>query len=311
MKVLALSVLFGASLLPAQTSIDSAGLVSGYLFDEPSHSLRPILGVPGSAYLGRSVLSGLDHALPAPGGAWAVALRGGRTVIVQLANGSVSHEWMPEDITATYTAAAWAGDGKSAVLYDAASKSLQRIGLDSNKITVLETTSLEITGTVRTIAASRDGSRVAIAAGTEGAMTLYLVSSGTAKAVFESARIGAIAAASDKFYAVDEAAGMLMEADAAATPAWPVAEAISALRVSPDGSLVYAASKNSPRIAVYDTAARALVREIATDTPAASLLALSRETLVLLNARRQKGDTLFVLDTQSDPAVYFVPAGDE
>lgn len=311
MKVLAFSLLLGASLLPAQSSIDSSGLVSGYLFDEPSHSLRPILGVPGSAYLGRAVLSGLDHALPAPGGSWAVALRGGRTVIVQLANGSVSHEWMPEDAAATYTAAAWAGDGKSAVLYDAASKSLQRIGLDSNKITILETITLEITGSVRTIAANRDGSRVAIAAGTEGAMTLYLVSSGTAKAVFESARIGAIAAASEKFYAVDEAAGMLMEADAAATPAWPVAEAISALRVSPDGSLVYAASKNSPRIAVYDTAARTLVREIATDTPAASLLALSRETLVLLNARRQRGDTLFVLDTQSDPAVYFVPAGDE
>ncbi len=297
--------------LHAQTRIDSSGLVSGYLFDAPSRSLRAILGVPGSAHLGPAALSGLDHALAAPGGGWAVALRAGQTVIVQLSAGTVSREWMPSEVLTTYTAVSWAADGKSAALYDAASKSLQRIEAGSTAVTILETATLDIEGTVKSIAASRDGSQVAIITATEAAMKLYIAAGGTARAVFESTRLGAVAPAGDNFFAVDEAGGMLIEAGASAAPAWPVPEAVSALLVPAGGKLLYAAAKESPRIVVYDIASRTQLREIATDLPAASLLALSRDTLVLLNARRRKGEALFVLDTQNDPAVYFVPAGDE
>lgn len=297
------------SLLPAQ-SIDSSGLISGYLYDEPSHSLRPIAGVPGSAYLGRAVLSGLDQALAAPGSGWALALRGGQTVLAQLNNGSVSREWTPDGMLASYTMAAWSGDGKSAVLYDALSKKLQRISVEDGSASIVATLPLEIEA-VRTVTANRAGSRVAITAGQEGAMQLYSVSGDQVQKLLDSALFGPVAAVGEKFYVADEAAAMMIEAGDAVAPAWPLPEAMSALHGAADGKRLYAAARASARIVVFDIASRTVAGEIATDLPAASLLTLSRETLVLLNARRQKGDTLFVLDTESGPAVYFVPAGDE
>ncbi len=310
MRTPAVFALLAASLLPAQTTVDSAGLISGYLFDEPSHSLRPISGVPGAAYLGRAVLSGIDQALAAPGGRWAVTLRAGQTVLVQLANGAVSREWMPEGLIASYSAAAWSGDGKVLALYDAASRSLQRITVDP-AVRVAETLTLDLEGSWKGMAANGDGSQVAITSGAEGSMRLSIVSGGISRTVFDSPLLGPITAAGGKFYVADEASAALLEVNEAAAPAWALPEAMSAIFASGDGKLLYAAAKASPRIIVYDLASRAPVREIATDLPAVSLLALSRDTLVLLNARRQKGDTLFVLDTQNDPAVYFVPAGDE
>lgn len=292
----------------AQSNVDSTGLVSGYLFDEPSHSLRAIIGVPGSSYLGRAVMSGLDQAVPSPGGNWVVALRGGQTVIAGLANGNLTREWMPE-LLAAHTAAAWSADGKSAVLYDAGSKSLQRVAFGD---TVTAAVPVPVDGEGPLAAMATDGSKTALVLGAEGSMRLVIVSGDNRQTILESARIGAVAASGPgRFHAVDEAAGMMIEAGEAAAPAWQLPEAAGALFASADGKYVYAAAKQSAKVLVYDTASRTLVREIATDLPAASLRALSRDTLLLLNARRQKGDTLFVLDTQNEPAVYFVPAGDE
>src|SRR5512134_3362781 len=50
------------------------GPVSGMVFDADSRSLRPVVGVPGAAYLGQPAVSGLDWASVAPNGRAALVL---------------------------------------------------------------------------------------------------------------------------------------------------------------------------------------------------------------------------------------------
>ena len=40
-----------------------SGPISGLVFDRPSHSIRPIMGLPGAAYLGDPLVDGLEWAL--------------------------------------------------------------------------------------------------------------------------------------------------------------------------------------------------------------------------------------------------------
>jgi len=73
MKISFQLCLFSAPLLalgaaPAAAA-DIAGPVTGYVFDAPSHSVLPVLGIPGAATLGDPVSLGLDitYAAVAPG----------------------------------------------------------------------------------------------------------------------------------------------------------------------------------------------------------------------------------------------------
>ena len=43
-----------------------SGPVPGFVFDRSSQSIRPIFGVPGSSYLGPSVMDGFDIASVSP-----------------------------------------------------------------------------------------------------------------------------------------------------------------------------------------------------------------------------------------------------
>ena len=58
-----------------QTSV--GGPVSGFVFDQKQHTLRPMLGVPGSAYLGDALLANLDAAAVAPDGQSALVVQEG------------------------------------------------------------------------------------------------------------------------------------------------------------------------------------------------------------------------------------------
>ena len=54
-----------------------SGPVSGLLIDEQSRSVRPIIGMPGSAYAGTPLVSSFDFASTAPDGIEHLALQAG------------------------------------------------------------------------------------------------------------------------------------------------------------------------------------------------------------------------------------------
>ena len=60
-----------------------AGPVSGFLVDEQARSIRPILGMPGSAYAGDASVTAFDFAAGAPDGRSAVISRSGSLHLIR------------------------------------------------------------------------------------------------------------------------------------------------------------------------------------------------------------------------------------
>ena len=59
----------------AQTSAGVAGPVTGFVYDTQLGAVRPMLGIPGAAYLGNVVATGLGAASVAPDGSAALAMQ--------------------------------------------------------------------------------------------------------------------------------------------------------------------------------------------------------------------------------------------
>ena len=55
-----------------------SGPIPGFVFHSPTRSIRPIVGVPGSAYLGAMVAQDFDAASVSPLGKSGLATRGSR-----------------------------------------------------------------------------------------------------------------------------------------------------------------------------------------------------------------------------------------
>ena len=66
----------------AQSSAGLAGPVTGFVFDAQAGAVRPMLGIPGAAYLGNVVAAGLQAASVSPNGSAALAVQqGGKLVL--------------------------------------------------------------------------------------------------------------------------------------------------------------------------------------------------------------------------------------
>ena len=72
-----LMLLLAAAIATAAEQGRLSGPVSAFVLDDATGSLRPVLGVPGAAYLGNEILAGVDAALTSPNGRLIAALRHG------------------------------------------------------------------------------------------------------------------------------------------------------------------------------------------------------------------------------------------
>lgn len=64
------------------------GPVSGLLVDEQSRSIRPIVGMPGSAYAGDASVTAFDFASAAPDGRNALITRAGSLYLIRRLDGA-------------------------------------------------------------------------------------------------------------------------------------------------------------------------------------------------------------------------------
>ena len=92
-RVLALSAICSVGF--AQMSF--RGVVSGYVLDARSNTVRPVLGIPGAAYLG--------SALPLPWGVTAAAIRGSRDVAVVISDEQPRRVYVLSGLSGTVAAA--------------------------------------------------------------------------------------------------------------------------------------------------------------------------------------------------------------
>ena len=101
------------------------GPVSGFVFHSPTRSIRPIVGVPGSAYLGAMVAQDLDAASVSPLGKSALATRGGQLYFVQGLDTGQPLATPIEGAISTVDRFAWNQNGLSAAVYSADSRQAQ------------------------------------------------------------------------------------------------------------------------------------------------------------------------------------------
>jgi hypothetical protein len=297
----------------AQDRTSVSGPVSGFFFDQTSRALRPVVGVPGAAYLGSAALDGVDAASVCPDGSAALAVREGRLYLITGLN-AVQSAAAVEGSIENIDRMVWAADGASAAVY--ASKSglaqvLRNLPKAPETGEAIDLSALP--GAVTALAVA--GKAVLAGVAAESAGGIYLAAPGaTAKLLAPAARPSGIAVDGDSLYFADQERGQVWEVRKFATDATPLlfADALaSPVGLQLSGTRLFVANAGDSTLEVFDTAARASSGRLQLDAAPAMLGSFGSRSVWLLNASAGDENPIYVLSGGDNPAVYFVPAGRE
>jgi hypothetical protein len=101
-----------------------SGPLAGYFFDKEARAVRPVLGVPGSAYVAGAVLDDVDALAVSPDGRQALVSQGNSLALLgRLPDGSFDAVGIGDSARADKLA--WSADGAAAVAYSSAAASAQ------------------------------------------------------------------------------------------------------------------------------------------------------------------------------------------
>ena len=126
MKKTLFLALFLSVLLPLMAQTLS-GPVAGFVFDTEQRSIRPVLGVAGSAYAGGALVGGLDQAAVSPDGKMAlIAREGGLYLIRNLGAGMPEPQLLAENV-GVIDEMVWDADSSAAAIYCAAAGALRLV----------------------------------------------------------------------------------------------------------------------------------------------------------------------------------------
>lgn len=279
------------------------GPVPGFVFDEHTKALRPMIGMPGASYLGGAVAAELDAAAVAPNGRLALAVRDGRLGVLDLsgaavqwkelgAAGKVRIAWNP----ASNGAAVWNGDG--------------RVDLWSN---LQESARVAALGSVEDVTALAVNVRGVVAAASyKGIHRLQEGSNAELLASITDVSALALDGTGNSLYAASRSGNSVLElADWLNTGAATLlanenagVEAPEALGVSADGRSLFVANKST--LAIIDRSTRSINQTLAIDFKASRLEPVAGGSIWLLNSRSQ-GQPLEVLSAGPEAKVFFVP----
>lgn len=311
MKVLLLSIilLFCAVSAPAETAI--TGPVAGFVFDQQARALRPMLGVPGAAYLGGVSLADLDSAAIAPGGGRALAVREGAVFLVtRLGAGS---EAVPiEGAIPGARLMSFSADGSTAAIYSPESRRAQVLRNLAKTPAAGEAIDLAaLPGEVTALAAAGEDVLIGIAAEQGGG--IYLCAAGAApRLLAEAAAPSALILHGRDAWFTDRARSQVWQVRNFAEEATPLlfADVDAPVGLQLAGKRLYVAGAGSRTLDVFDLDARAAAERIELEFTPATLAACGEKPLWLMNAAGGE-EPLYVLEGGDRPAVYFVPAGRE
>ena len=95
----------------AGSSASVGGPVTGFIFDSQTLAIRPMLGIPGAAYIGAPVASQVAAASVSPDGSAAFAMQLGRLVLYTGLRGASPATVTVDNAIAGVDRFAWAADG--------------------------------------------------------------------------------------------------------------------------------------------------------------------------------------------------------
>jgi len=308
-------------LMSAGQQLHLAGPTTGLVFDQPSRSLRHILGSPGAARLGPVVVPDLDWASVAPDGRSALAGSQGAVLLFTFKNGAA--EPASTDVPGVVDSPvyfSWTGESRAVVVYSTAARSVQWIRIDGlGPIADVPVPLTGVEGEVTAIAGDIASNLVVVAVAQAG---IYQVSASTGTRQIAAVPDGSAIALADggrTLWITDRANAQLVQVSAPGAGAVPQVMVsdpqrlndITAIAQPVGGARLYLASRANQRLYLFDLASAALIEGPELDLPVSQFAFLGRPSLMLLLSQRDKQDQpLYVLDETSGANVYFIPAGE-
>jgi hypothetical protein len=276
-----------------------SGPLSGVVFDEPTHSVRAIVGVPGGSYFSSALLAGLEHAAVSPDGRFAIGQRGDQIVGMALdqpeavlgAAGSL-FTW-----NSTSTAAVYRDSGRL-MIWKAGDAAAHEAGALTGEVT-----SFALDSRGREVYAAIAGDGIYRYRENEDRMLLASVASAASLALSgDDATLMAVERDSKQVLEIDAKGGgsTLFPQNAAG----PVAVALSR-----NGASVLVADGEGKTVSLYDRATRSLVSTLQLSFSPARLDAIS-DGIFALNSR-SSAEALEIVTLQPQLSAYFVPAPEE
>ncbi len=293
LRMLALAVLplFGQTL-----EIPSTTLV----FHSASRSLRPIIGMPGSSYLGPALYADLDFASVAPDQKTTIIESTNRLTVIRNQQDSA----VIENAIAAIDRIIWSDDSSTAILFSSVNRQVQWV------VNSKAESAISLPDNVRLLAAQADARAAIIAA----AGRVYRITPESAP--IQIAVLGDPTAATfngETLYIADTAAHQIFEiSNNAQLPFLGLDNGIedpAALRLSEDGATLYVALKSTRTLNAYRISDKTLLARISLDWEPSSFEALTRNTF-LLNPGAKAGEPFSVLSTRDGLAESFIPTGD-
>ena len=312
-------ILCAAPALVLAQNASVAGPVAGYVFDPAGHSIRPMLGIPGAAYMGTAIANDLDAAAIAPDGSSALVASRGRVYRVLSLNAPIQDVRLPRHasliplanpVDGAITGAdrmVWSAD--QAAIYSSVSGQAQILSGMSKAPSagaVLDLSGLP--GAVTAIAVNAGDLLVGVA----GA-GVYRIPAGGSPQLIAPAQypVGLrIAGGSTGLFFADRDGGSVWQIADCATGSTPMRFAGDldtpvALHVS--GSQLFVASAGGRTLIAYDLTTHAATKSLDLAFTPASFDPMGSASLLLMAASSGAGQPYYVLDTSQDPAVWFVP----
>jgi hypothetical protein len=289
------------------------GPVTGYVFDAQLHEIRPMVGIPGAAYLGARLLTGVDAAAVSPDGSAALVVRAGRLELLRsLGSAQLALKPLNDGIAAGQFA--WAPSSTAAVVYSSAAKQAQVFG----DLTVAAPAgiSIDLSSLAGTVAAlAYDGQRLTVAVSSPNGGGIYVMTPQSAPQLLAAAVSPAgIALAGADLYFADSQTQQIWQVRNYATQPAPALFAADpgvsspvALQISAGGTLLYVANAGNRTLGVYDLASRSPIESLSLNFTPTTLDRFGNASVFLLNSGSPETGPSYVLaDQLGKRAVYFI-----
>jgi len=316
MRILIALFLF-ASLTCVAPGQSLNGPVEGFIFDAPTHSLRPVNGFPGSATFGPVILNDVGFGSVAPYKNYAIAFQGGHALFVSgLGSAHVSTSRIP-DVFGQPEGAVWSSDSSVAILYSRSGNWIQKLtGLPKTPRASPDLNLSALEGSLSAVAVDADGKQIAI--GMRGAKgQVYLNESSQnfiPLAKIENSISLSFSENGSNLYVLDGAALKLSVVSISdwSSQVLPLTElrdplAILAGHDAANQPVVFVASGKDRLVGMYNPASQKMQAAVRLGFLPTGLQGLGRNSLVI-GSRIKSEDPLWLFSTAPRPAAYFVPA---
>jgi hypothetical protein len=289
--------------------------VTGFVFDSQTLAIRPMLGIPGAAYIGAPVASQVAAAAVSPDGSAAFVIQLGRLVLYTGLRGTAPTSVTVNNAILGVDRFAWAADGSAAAVYS--SKSAQAQILTNLAQTPAAGTPIDLSGIQGTVGAlAFDGQHIVAGAPSTESGGIYLAGPQTAlERIAAASSPSAIVIAGANLYFADRQSQQIWEVENyAKTPAavlFASDSGISApagLQLSADGLRLYAANAGNQKLTIYEVASRSALQSIDLDFTPTGLDRFGASSVYLLSSSGQGPLHVLSDGNTAKIAVYFVPA---